>query len=189
MQYCRDYEWISRSVLVHMDAPVVVFHLETFLLSLAEVCWCSLSNMSIIFRLSHHVLPSLRTQRLWRLATSVTFYKNSARSPHRVSLNKRSVDMNNMPFKRPTIVDASPLSDRLRTLIGYCPPGPPSRDHPLCALIGQTLVSAMLNLIDWFRGGAPIKEEPTAWCFPLTESGCQAASAKPTWTTDDVAVE
>ena len=30
----------------------------------------------------------------------------------------------------------------------------------------------MLNLIDWFRGGAPIKEELAAWCWALTERGC-----------------
>lgn len=30
----------------------------------------------------------------------------------------------------------------------------------------------MLNLIDWFRGGAPIKEELAAWCWAPTERGC-----------------
>ncbi|KAL7391970.1 hypothetical protein ABVT39_017442 [Epinephelus coioides] len=44
-----------------------------------------------------------------KIERSVTFYRSSAPSPHRVSLNKLSVDMNNVPFNRPTIVDASPL--------------------------------------------------------------------------------
>ena len=30
----------------------------------------------------------------------------------------------------------------------------------------------MLNLIDWFRGGAPIKEELAAWCWAPTERRC-----------------
>lgn len=40
-------------------------------------------------------------------------YKASAISPHRVSLNKLLVDMNNAPLERPTMVDASSLSDQL----------------------------------------------------------------------------
>lgn len=43
-------------------------------------------------------------------------------SPHRVSLNKLSVDMNNVPFKQPTMVDANPLSKQLeRSLAAALP--------------------------------------------------------------------
>lgn len=38
------------------------------------------------------------------------YIRDAAISPHRVSLNKLSVDMNNVPFRRPTIIDASSLS-------------------------------------------------------------------------------
>lgn len=61
-------------------------------------------------------------------------------SPRRASLNEPSVAMNNVPFKRPTLADAQPLFTQPETLIGCCPHGPPSRDHPQRTLIGQALV-------------------------------------------------
>lgn len=51
--------------------------------------------------------PEQRSQR-----GSVSFYSDSAASPHRVSLNKPSVNVNNEAFKQPTTVDAIGLSEQ-----------------------------------------------------------------------------
>lgn len=51
----------------------------------------------------------------------------------------------------------------------------------------------MLNLIDWFRGGAPIKEAPAAWCSPLTRkwtlSWCCGAHSKHRWCCSEITGE
>ncbi|KAK5870845.1 hypothetical protein PBY51_003757 [Eleginops maclovinus] len=60
---------------------------------------------------------------------SVTFIGTPAISPHGVSLNNFSVDMNNVPSD----TTCFPLSDQCEHLIGCCPPGPPKQTTPLRA--------------------------------------------------------
>lgn len=138
---------------------------------------------------SQHLARSHLSRKLCRQRRSVTFYKDSVISPHPGSLNKLSVYMNNEPFKRPTIGDVSSLSDQQRLSLATAS-RTTALDHPLCALIGATQVSAMLNLIDWFRGGAPIKGEPDGlmFCTP-TQSGCTAAAAETTVTPHNCVME
>lgn len=66
------------------------------------------------WRWEGNTFSSLRgtSHQLCRQLGPVTFYTETASSPHLTSLNTNRVDMNNVPFKQPTIVDASPLSDQ-----------------------------------------------------------------------------
>lgn len=117
-EFAADDEWLSRSVLsmltvftpgdlsntISGSAVILVFSIQTFTSS----------------------APFARTRRssTWSGDAS-PFYKRfptPCPSPYRVSLNKPSVDMNYVPFRQPTIVDASPLSNQLeRSLAAALP--------------------------------------------------------------------
>lgn len=126
---CQDYEWISGGVLMVRLQVVVIFHVKCALMRLPRLCWYSWPVkwfMSTPQRWDLNVMRPCHSPQRRSDGTEQLTYKESAISPLRVPLNKPSVDMNNVPFKQPTIVDAYPLSRQLERPLAYVLP-----DHRL----------------------------------------------------------